>query len=89
MREKRNCVDDNMIYDIESLGDICPIPLMKAKKKFLEMDIGDCIKLVTDHSCVYSSLTDYFNHYTNCRLNVSEVMNGIWEIELTKILVSN
>jgi hypothetical protein len=39
--------------------------------------------LVTDHSCVVESLKDYFNKST-CEANCQEVLNGVWEITVTK-----
>ena len=39
--------------------------------------------LVTDHSCVVESIKEYFNKST-CTFACEEVLNGVWEITVTK-----
>ena len=68
---------------INSLGEICPIPLIKAKKLYKEMDKDASLTLVTDHSCVVSSINDFFAHF-RCTITIEEVLNGVWEIHIKK-----
>jgi tRNA 2-thiouridine synthesizing protein A len=70
-----------MTHKLDTLGEICPIPLLKAKMIFKTMEIEDVLQLVTDHSCVVSGIIDYFSHY-NCDMTIDEVINGVWEIEI-------
>lgn len=68
---------------IDSLGEICPIPLVKAKKLYKEMGNDDSLTIVTDHSCVVSSINDYFAHF-RCTITIEEVLNGVWEVHIKK-----
>jgi TusA-related sulfurtransferase len=69
---------------IECFGEMCPIPLLKAKKKYEQIEINETFLLVTDHSCVLQSISDYF-HKTHTSIEIEEVMTGVWEIQITKI----
>lgn len=68
---------------LNCFGDFCPLPLLKAKKAVKELASGQKLMLVTDHSCVVESIENYFtsNKY---ELFVEEVLNGVWEITITK-----
>ena len=66
-------------------GDFCPVPLLKAKDKVKELDPGESFVMVTDHSCVVESIDEYFS-LRHFELNIDEVINGVWEITITKTL---
>lgn len=68
---------------IDCFGDYCPIPLIKAKKELQRITSGESFMLVTDHSCVVESLKDYFSK-ADCHYDCDEVINGVWEITVTK-----
>lgn len=68
---------------IDCFGDFCPVPLIKAKKAVEELAPGESFQLVTDHSCVVESIDEYFGE-SSCDLIIDEVINGVWEIEITK-----
>lgn len=72
---------DNDIIDC--FGDICPLPLLKAKEKLKGLKPGESFTLVTDHSCVVQSMEDQFKNSKDT-INYVEVMNGVWEIEFIK-----
>ncbi|MGH4138429.1 sulfurtransferase TusA family protein [Clostridium sp.] len=69
---------------IDCLGDMCPIPILKIKKELKKTKPGISIKVITDHSCVAESIK---NHYSNKNhsFESDEVMNGVWEIIITKL----
>lgn len=69
--------------DIICLGDMCPIPLMKLQQCKELKSNGDCIKLVTDHSCSVESITEFCCN-NNLSVEIKEPMNGIWELYITK-----
>ena len=71
------------MVEIDCLGDMCPIPIMKLKQCDSLKRKGDQVMLVTDHSCVLESITDYCCK-KNLDIKVEEPMNGIWEITVTK-----
>jgi len=71
------------MQNIDCLGDMCPVPVLKTKTELKKIGRGESVKVETDHSCVLQSLLDNFREpkYT---ITYNEVMNGIWEIIITK-----
>lgn len=69
---------------LDCLGDFCPIPVIKAKKAFNDLQEDESLMLVTDHSCVVESITNQFGRF-DCHIESEEVMNGIWEITITRL----
>ena len=69
--------------DILCLGDMCPIPLMKLQQCKELKNSGECIKLVTDHSCSVESITEFCSK-NNLSVEIQEPMNGIWELHISK-----
>lgn len=49
-----------MDHPIDSMGDICPIPIIKIEKELKEAKISDRIILESDHSCSTSSVVNHF-----------------------------
>ncbi len=70
---------------IECFGDYCPIPLLKAQNAVKDLEPGESFMLVTDHSCVVESISEYFT-LRNFDMLIDEVINGVWEITITKKL---
>lgn len=66
---------------IDCLGEMCPIPVLKAQKEFKKIKSGDTIKIITDHSCALESITSKFKKYP---ITSEEVIVGVWEIMITK-----
>lgn len=77
-----NCYNFNMIK-IDCLGDMCPIPVLKIGEFIDQINNGEEVLLVSDHSCTKNSIQDFArkNHFT-CK--TIEAINGVWEITLTK-----
>lgn len=69
---------------INCFGEICPIPLLKLKKQLKTLTLGDSVMLVVDHSCVVETIHDYYKK-SKYQLSIDEVINGVWEITVTKI----
>lgn len=69
---------------IDCFGDFCPVPLLKIRKEVDQIKIGEAIMMVTDHSCVVESIEDYFKDRM-VDLFIEEVINGVWEITLTRL----
>lgn len=68
---------------LECFGEFCPIPLLKIQKELGNISAGESILAVTDHSCVLESIEDYLKRHP-ASYEVDEVMNGVWEITITK-----
>ncbi len=69
---------------IDCLGEFCPVPVLKIKAELKRIGAGDAFMVITDHSCVLQSIHDHFKK-TNISVSSDEVMNGIWEIIITKL----
>lgn len=65
--------------DLNCLGDMCPVPLLKLRECQALTAKGETVKLVTDHSCSVESITEYCSRH-HLKLTVTEPMNGIWEL---------
>ena len=66
---------------VDCLGDMCPIPIIKTRRALNKANSGETIKVVTDHSCVLDAIIDNFKKH---RIEHEEVINGVWEIFITK-----
>ncbi|MCR1898933.1 sulfurtransferase TusA family protein [Irregularibacter muris] len=66
---------------IDCLGDMCPIPILKARKELKSMNVGDIVKVVSDHSCVLEEMQSNFRKH---KITSEEVINGVWEIFIEK-----
>jgi len=69
--------------EIDCLGEMCPIPVMRIKQALQNMKPNDSVKVITDHSCVHQSILVHFDK-KDLLVSSEEVMNGIWEIVITK-----
>ena len=70
------------MHEIDCLGGMCPIPIMKLKQCREIKEHGGQIKLVTDHSCVVESIGSYCRKM-HLKMETVEPMNGIWELYIT------
>lgn len=68
---------------IDCFGDICPVPLIKIQQTLSKIKHGDSFMIVVDHSCVMESINEYYAD-TKHTIDSDEVMNGVWEIIITK-----
>lgn len=71
------------MQNIDCIGDMCPVPVLKTKKELKKLALGESVKVETDHSCVLQSLLDNFRK-PKYSITYTEVMNGIWEIIISK-----
>jgi TusA-related sulfurtransferase len=66
---------------IDALGDFCPIPNLKVQAAIKQMQPGDHIILLTDHSCTVSVIQAEMRR-KRLTMQVEEVDNGIWQITI-------
>jgi TusA-related sulfurtransferase len=69
------------LIKIDCFGDICPVPIMKIEKQLKTLPDGEVLEVVTDHNCTVESVANKFKKYN---VESEEVMNGVWEIRITK-----
>ncbi|MBP8762457.1 MAG: sulfurtransferase TusA family protein [Acetoanaerobium sp.] len=67
------------MIEIDCLGDMCPVPILKLKDAIKTASANQTIKLITDHSCVLENIKDILQKspYT---FYFDEVITGVWEI---------
>lgn len=70
---------------LECFDDMCPIPQLKAKRKYEELAKGESFKLVTDHSCAVENIKHLFEGKNNIIFKCLEVIDGVWEVYITKL----
>lgn len=72
------------MLELDCLGDMCPVPILKLKQCDQLKQKGDQVMLITDHSCVLESITEYCQK-KQLHVSVAEPMNGIWELTIEKM----
>ena len=60
------------MHEIDCLGDMCPIPIMKLKQ----------CREIKEHGCVVESIGSYCRKM-HLKMETVEPMNGIWELYIT------
>jgi tRNA 2-thiouridine synthesizing protein A len=68
---------------IDCVGEICPVPVIKAKIQYKKLKPGESVTVITDHSCTSQGLKEAFKQH-NCDITVEEE-NGIWNITIKKL----
>lgn len=68
---------------LDCLGEMCPVPIIRIKQALKTTKPNDSFLVITDHSCVLESISNYFNT-SKIKIEPNEVMNGVWEILITK-----
>ncbi len=71
------------MIELNCLGDMCPVPIIRLKNALKSAKKEEQIKLITDHSCVLQSVDDFLRATSHTYYS-DEVMNGVWEIFVTK-----
>ncbi len=69
---------------IDALGEMCPIPIIRAEKKIKQIQVKERVVLKTDHSCSISSVTNHFQLKFGYKCTVEEEEEGIWQITIEK-----
>ena len=70
------------MHQMDCLGDVCPLPLMKLMQCRDKLDNGEAVMLVTDHSCTSESILSYCKKQ-NIHTQVHQPIPGIWEITMS------
>ncbi|EEG77649.1 sulfurtransferase TusA family protein [Dethiobacter alkaliphilus] len=74
-----------MDYEIDAIGEFCPIPIIRAELKLKQVQNRDRVIIKTDHSCSSSSVANHFTSKFNYPCNVRQLEYGIWEIIIEKV----
>jgi selenium metabolism protein YedF len=68
---------------VDTRGQLCPAPIIAAKRALKETATGETFVLITDNSTAYQNLISFFkDHKTETQCNESQ---GVWTFTITKI----
>lgn len=70
------------MHRLDCLGDMCPLPLMKLMQYREQLDAGESVMIVTDHSCTCESLVSYCKKQ-KLPVKVAEPVPGVWELHVS------
>lgn len=73
-----------MDHYIDAIGEMCPVPIIRAELKLLKAKPQERVIIKTDHSCSSSSVISHFKAKYQYDCQVRAVDNGIWEIVIEK-----
>lgn len=72
-----------MNKSIDCVGEICPVPVVRAQIQYKKLKTNESITIITDHSCTSQFLKDVFKKY-KCCIDIED-NHGIWNIRITKL----
>ncbi len=72
-----------MDYHIDSIGEICPVPIIMLERKMKEVKKDDRIILHTDHSCSTSNVVEHVITKYGFPAEIKMISEGIWHIIIT------
>ncbi len=70
-------------YELDCLGEACPVPLVKTENKMKELAAGDTLIVIIDHSCALKNVPEWARK-NNYDVEVEEIGDGEYEIFIDK-----
>ena len=70
-------------YELDCMGEACPLPLMKAEKKMKDLVAGDVLIVHIDHSCAMKNVPEWARSQ-GYNVEVDEVDDGEWDVVIEK-----
>ncbi len=70
-------------YELDCLGEACPVPLVKTENKLKELEVGDTLIVIIDHSCALKNVPEWARKQ-NHEVEVEEIGDGEYEIFIDK-----
>ncbi len=70
-------------YELDCLGEACPVPLMKTEKKMKDLKGGDVLIVHIDHSCAMKNVPEWARAQ-GFNVEVEEVDDGEWDVVIEK-----
>ncbi len=70
-------------FELDCLGEACPVPLMKAEKKMATLKSGDVLVVHIDHSCAMKNVPEWARKQ-GWNVEVEEVDDGEWDVIIEK-----
>ncbi|OEF96743.1 sulfurtransferase TusA family protein [Desulfuribacillus alkaliarsenatis] len=72
------------VVAIDCIGEMCPIPIIKAEKQLQNLQTGDELHIKTDHSCTMQAVVNHFQRKMGYPSSSEEIDYGIWNIKIRK-----
>lgn len=73
-----------MRVTVDCIGEMCPIPIIKAERSLEPLVDKDQVCIITDHSCTMQAIAIHFQDKKSYPCQVEEIDNGIWQIIIEK-----
>jgi TusA-related sulfurtransferase len=70
-------------YELDCMGEACPVPLMKTEKKMTTLVAGDVLVVHIDHSCAMKNVPEWARKQ-GFNVEVEEVNDGEWDVIIEK-----
>ena len=70
--------------ELDCLGEACPVPLIKTEKALAELDPGDTLIVLLDHSCAMKNVPEWARKHGH-NVEIEEVDDGEWECYIEKV----
>lgn len=70
-------------YELDCMGEACPVPLMKTEKKMNTLAAGDVLVVHIDHSCAMKNVPEWARKQ-GYNVEVEEVDDGEWDVIIEK-----
>lgn len=70
-------------FILDCLGEACPIPLIKVKKKMEDLAVGDVLIVEVDHSCAMKNVPEWARNQ-GYHIELDDIGGGEWELIIEK-----
>ena len=70
-------------FELDCMGEACPVPLMKTEKKMNTLAAGDVLVVHIDHSCAMKNVPEWARKQ-GYNVEVEEVNDGEWDVIIEK-----
>ncbi|NLI22228.1 MAG: sulfurtransferase TusA family protein [Clostridiales bacterium] len=70
-------------FELDCMGEACPVPLMKTEKKMNTLSAGDVLVVHIDHSCAMKNVPEWARKQ-GYNVEVEEVDDGEWDVIIEK-----
>lgn len=70
-------------FELDCMGEACPVPLMKTEKKMSTLAAGDVLVVHIDHSCAMKNVPEWARKQ-GFNVEVEEVDDGEWDVIIEK-----
>ena len=70
-------------FELDCMGEACPVPLMKTEQKMNTLAAGDVLVVHIDHSCAMKNVPEWARKQ-GFNVEVEEVDDGEWDVIIEK-----